>query len=353
MDLSNNKLNKRQELILEFLGAHKKVRVSELLEPIQLKLGKVTKVTVNRDLTKLIKLGFIKSQGAGRALHYLLSDAYLLIKPFDAEKYFEKEVDDRDIKEHFSFDIFSKFKVVFTDEEKDILNHLNGNYLKKLKKLPKDVVNKEFERLTIELSWKSSKIEGNTYSLLETEQLLKENKEAKGHTKAEAIMILNHKKALDYIRSHLPSFKKISVRQIEEVHSILIQDMGVKKNIRNSLVGITGTRYKPLGNIFQISEALKKACYLVNKTANIFEKAVIILLLISYIQPFVDGNKRTSRLIGNALLLANDICPLSYRSVDEIEYKKAVLIFYEQNNLFYFKKLFIDQFEFVVENYFG
>lgn len=85
---------------------------------------------------------------------------------------------------------------------------------------------------------------------------------------------------------------------------------------------------------------------------NSFAKAVMLMILIAYAQPFEDGNKRTSRLIGNAILLAHDICPLSYRSVDEIEYKKAVIIFYERNNINYFKRLFIEQFEFVVKNYF-
>jgi len=77
------------------------------------------------------------------------------------------------------------------------------------------------------------------------------------------------------------------------------------------------------------------------------------MLLIAYIQPFEDGNKRTSRLMGNAVLLAHDICPLSYRSVKDSEYKKAVLLFYEQNNISYFKQLFIEQFKFAVNNYFG
>ena len=72
-------------------------------------------------------------------------------------------------------------------------------------------------------------------------------------------------------------------------------------------------------------------------------KPLPAFLLISYIQPFEDGNKRTSRILGNAMLLAYGYCPLSYRSVDEIEYKKAVILFYEQNNIQYFKQLFLEQ----------
>ncbi len=75
--------------------------------------------------------------------------------------------------------------------------------------------------------------------------------------------------------------------------------------------------------------------------------------VVTDIQPFVDGNKRTSRLSGNAILQSFDSCPLSYRSMDEVEYKKAILLFYEQNNISYFKELFLKQFEFAMENYFG
>ena len=78
----------------------------------------------------------------------------------------------------------------------------------------------------------------------------------------------------------------------------------------------------------------------------------MLILMISYIQPFADGNKRTARVLGNAVLLANNICPLSYREADESEYKKAVILFYEQNSARYFKEIFMQQFKFAVDNYF-
>lgn len=76
------------------------------------------------------------------------------------------------------------------------------------------------------------------------------------------------------------------------------------------------------------------------------------LLLIAYIQPFEDGNKRTARLLGNALLIAGHFCPLSFRSIDEKEYKKAVILFYEQHNIRSFKALFIEQFVYATNHYF-
>lgn len=92
---------------------------------------------------------------------------------------------------------------------------------------------------------------------------------------------------------------------------------------------------------------------LVNHKQSFFEQAFLILILISYIQAFEDGNKRTARMLTNAILLSHHSIPLSYRGVDVIEYKKATVLFYEQNNITYFKKIFIDQFENAVNNYFN
>jgi Fic family protein len=132
----------------------------------------------------------------------------------------------------------------------------------------------------------------------------------------------------------------------------LIKELGVDRNIRTRRVGITGTNYRPLDNEFQIREALQQTCDLINKRKNIFEKTLLALVLLSYIQAFSDGNKRIARIAGNALLIANKHCPISFRSVDAVHYKKAILLFYEQNNLSAFKQIFIHQFKFAVGNYF-
>jgi len=93
-------------------------------------------------------------------------------------------------------------------------------------------------------------------------------------------------------------------------------------------------------------------CKLVNDKKNVFEKVLLLLVLISYIQPFSDGNKRTVRIVSNAILIHNNYCPISFRTVDSIEYKKAMLLFYEQNNVSAIKEIFIEQFEFAVNTYF-
>ncbi len=241
---------------------------------------------------------------------------------------------------------------LFTSQELILLNGLQNKFSKNIAELSKFEYQKDMERLAIDLSWKSSQIEGNTYSLLETERLLKDRQTAGGKTKDEAIMLLNHKDAIDFVFANQDYFLSLSVAKVEELHSILIKELGIDRNIRTRRVGITGTNYRPLDNEFQIREALQQTCCLINERENIFEKALLALVLLSYIQAFADGNKRVARIMANALLIAGKHCPISFRTVDSIDYKKAMLLFYEQNNLSAFKQIFINQFQFAVENYF-
>jgi Fic family protein len=241
---------------------------------------------------------------------------------------------------------------LFTAAEQNHLDTLQAKHTANIKSLTKAQYQKESERLAIDLSWKSSQIEGNTYSLLETERLLRDKETAAGKHKDEATMLLNHKEAIDFIVDHPDYLDPIVIRSIEDIHSILIKDLDVERNIRTSRVGITGTNYRPLDNEFQIRDALQQMCMLVNAKKNVFEKALLIQVLLSYIQAFDDGNKRTARIVSNAILISNNYCPISFRTVNSIEFKEAMLIFYEQNNISAIKKIFIDQFEFAVKTYF-
>ena len=346
------KTTKRQDFILEVLKKKSQVPISQIVEEVSKSIEPVSKITINRDLVGLIKLGFVRRKGEGRAVAYLLSEHFHLIREIPIEDYFKKDPDQRDAKKSFDFQIFSFLKNIFSDEEKKWLQSLEQEYRGNIRRLSPVALKKEIERLIIEFSWKSSQIEGNTYTLLETETLLEERREAKGHKKDEATMLLNHKDALDFIWRNKNEFRAISTAKIEHLHSIIAKDLGISKNIRSSLVGITGTAYHPVDNKWQIKEALDKTSDLVNQEKDPFAKSLIASIMIAYIQPFEDGNKRTARILGNALLLANDNCPLSYRSASEAEYKKAVLLFFEQNNISYYKKLFLEQYEFAVKNYF-
>ncbi len=311
--------------------------------------------TLKRILSRLHENNYLDIEGRGRATKYKISLAYFITKPIDTDEYFKQEIDDREIKEKFDLElipnVLSQIEL-FTQEELQKLEKLQNRYEQKIKSLSNSQYQRELERLAIDLSWKSSQIEGNTYSLLETERLLKEQVTAEGKNKDEATMLLNHKDAIDFIIENSDYIDLVEIRRIEDIHSILIKDLGVDRNIRTRSVGITGTNYKPLDNEYQIREALQHTCNLVNSKKKVFEKSLLLLVLLSYIQAFNDGNKRTARIVSNASLINNKHCPISFRTIDSIEYKKAMLLFYEQNNISAIKNIFIDQFEFAVKTYF-
>lgn len=311
--------------------------------------------TLKRLIRNLVNQELIEVCGRGPSTRYRLTPQAHVTMPLDLATYFNKDIDEREVQESFNFELIKIIlpKVeLFTEEELRRLNEAQKLFEKNIEGMSELEYRKEMERLGVDLSWKSSQIEGNTYSLLETERLLKDKKEATGKTKEEAIMLLNHKDALDFLLDKPDYLSILSVHRIEDIHSLLTKELGVDRNIRHRRVGITGTNYRPLDNEFQIREALEDTCDLINGKKNIFEKALLALVLLSYIQPFTDGNKRTARITSNALLIANGYCPISFRTVDSIDYKKAMLIFYEQNNIAAFKNIFIEQFLFAVKTYF-
>lgn len=342
----------RSDIVRDYVKAHPQSSSTEIFGGI----GQIAAyATVRRDLAKLVDDGVLLLVGKGKSSRYMLSPAYELFQPIDLNAYFGKEIDERQIHESYNFDLIEKTLSgvpLFTRSEITYLDARQKVFAENLSKLSAAQYRKEMERLGVDLSWKSSQIEGNTYSLLETERLLLEKETAAGKSKDEAVMLLNHKDALDFILDNPDYLSELTVAKIETIHSILVKELAVDRNIRTRRVGITGTNYRPLDNEFQIREALEQTCLLINDKTCVFEKALLILLLISYIQPFNDGNKRTARIVGNAMLIANGYCPLSFRTVDSIDYKKAMLLFYERNNISAFKQIFIEQFAFAVDTYF-
>jgi Fic family protein len=345
------KYTKRQLDIFWLIFKHQPVGVSELASLLQ---NNFSVPTLNRDLAFLKENDFLIVGGKGPVTKYSVSLQSLLNIELPVDEYYQTEPDDRIIIPKFNvnlFDTLSKTSL-FDKEETEKLNNLSDKYKKNTKLLSKAAFKKEFERLTIELSWKSSQIEGNTYDLLDTEQLLKYNIRSQKNSEEEAIMLLNHKTAIEYSHLYASYYKKLSTRNIIELHTLLTQKMGIAKNIRKRLVRITGTNYTPPENQFLIEEYLEKTAKLVNSKKSVFEKALITVLFLSYIQAFEDGNKRTARLTANAVLMAYNLCPLSYRSIKPTDYKKAMLLFYEVNNITAFKKIFIEQYQFAVDTYF-
>lgn len=341
----------KNSIVLEFIKNNPNCSSSAILEKVN---GAIGLATIKRILLKNVALNYLEVNGKGKNTRYKVSDYFQLLYPIDVAHYFKKEIDERDCNPTFNFNVFELFSctILFTKEELDSMYQLQDKFTDNTQHLTDSEYQSELERLAIDLSWKSSQIEGNTYSLLETERLLKDRETASGKTKEEAVMLLNHKEALDFIIANPDYLVPLTVAKLESIHSLLIKDLGVDKNIRKRRVGITGTNYRPLDNEHQIREALELMCNLVNNETNIFAKSLFSLVFLSYIQAFNDGNKRTARIVSNAILMHNNYCPISFRTVDAIAYKKAMLVFYEQNNLSSFKTIFIEQFDFAVNHYF-
>ncbi len=350
------KLNKRQEKILSFLEKNDSLQIGEILDYLSSDF-EISRMTVSRDLKKIVKLGILNTKGAGRNTYYSLISGYKLLKNYDIDEYFKTQALLRKIQEKFNPEVFEYFNQVeiLSSEELLFLDELhikNETRILKFGENNETLMKRELERLIIDLAWKSSQIEGNTYTLFETEALIKEHIKAKGKTEKEAIMILNHKKAVDFIMQEQKYFQNITLQKIQELHSILIADLNIQDGWRLGPVGITGTKYTPLFNEADIREVMNDFVKTINKIKHPFVKALATLALIAYIQPFQDGNKRTSRLLANAILYAYGYSMLSYSSADVVEYKKAIVLFYEQNSTQYLKEIFISQYKFAVETYF-
>lgn len=338
--------------MLQYLHYHPDSAKAEIKAGMSLEMSDAT---IKRVLSKAVKDGMVLVIGKGRATKYRLTPQAHVTMDLNLDTYFDKDVDEREVQEGFNFELINDILPnveLFAPEELKILNSAQEQFRQHLSEMNDTEYRKEMERLGIDLSWKSSQIEGNTYSLLETERLLREKETASGKTKDEAIMLLNHKDALDFILDVPDYLQPLKVNRIEDIHSILTKELGVERNIRHRRVGITGTNYRPLDNEFQIREALEDSVRLINSKSVVFDKALLALVLLSYIQAFTDGNKRTARIVSNGILIANGYCPISFRTVDSIDYKKAMHLFYEQNNIAAFKRIFIDQFLFAVKTYF-
>lgn len=311
--------------------------------------------TIRKYLKELVEENQLQISGAGRSTKYFISPSFELLSPINLDEYYLKEMDERNAKQQYDFELVAEIlqkASLFTDKEKQHLNEIQDRYIKSTQSIESGIYKKRLEVLAIDLIWKSSEIEGNTYSLLETEALIKQQELAKGKSKEDATMLLNHKKALDFITDDLDYLKPLTVNKIIDIHTLLIGGLGVSNNIRKRAVAITGTNYRPLSIESQIKEELERIVKLVNSKKNIFEKGLLLLCLLSYLQAFEDGNKRTARIMSNAVLMSYNYCPLSFRTVSAVDYKKAMLLFYEQNNISAMKKIFIDQYEFAVKQYF-
>ncbi|MEP7147764.1 MAG: Fic family protein [Acidobacteriota bacterium] len=200
------------------------------------------------------------------------------------------------------------------------------------------------DRLLIDLSWNSSRLEGNTYSLLETKRLIELGEEAVGKDASEAQMILNHKAAIEYVVESADE-NRITSNEICSIHALLSEnllgDPAASGRLRTLIVGIGGSTYLPLENPQVLRECFDLFVEKFNAIADPFEQSIFSIVHLSYLQAFEDVNKRTARLVGNIPLIKANLKPLSFTDVDKAAYVSALLSVYEKNDVSLIRDLYI------------
>lgn len=192
------------------------------------------------------------------------------------------------------------------------------------------------QRLLIDLSFNSSRLEGNTYSRLDTQKLVEEGISAEGKVHEETVMIMNHKEAILFLVENAQGIELNSLT-IRNLHYLLSQDLLANSdacgNIRSIEVDIGQSTYKPLNNFHQLKERCELLLFKARKIEDPFEQSFFLLVHLSYLQAFEDVNKRTSRLSCNIPFIKENLCPLSFTDVSREDYTAALLTLYEKNNV--------------------
>jgi len=200
------------------------------------------------------------------------------------------------------------------------------------------------QRLLIDLSWNSSRLEGNTYSLLETERLLSVGEAAEGRNAMEAQMILNHKEAIEFLIASASDigFNRYTLLNLHAMLSDnLLADPMASGRLRSIAVGIGQTVFHPLEGAQRIEECFQQILDTAAAIADPFEQAFFVMVQLPYLQPFEDVNKRVSRLAANIPLIQRNLCPLSFVDVSQSLYVSAMVGVYELNRVELLRDVFV------------
>jgi hypothetical protein len=206
----------------------------------------------------------------------------------------------------------------------------------------------------IDLAWNSSRLEGNTYSLLDTKRLIEFGEEAQGRNHLEAQMILNHKDAIEFLVGAADEigFNRYTILNL---HGILAQnllpDQGAPGRLRRIAVGIEKSAFHPLEVPQLIDESFNKMLETAGAIHDPFEQALFIMVQLPYLQPFDDVNKRVSRLAANIPFIQRNLSPLSFTEVPQSLYTEATLGVYELNQIDLLKDVFLWAYERSAQHY--
>ncbi len=347
------------DTIVSVVAAHPhSVRVSAIREGLP---HEMPVRMLQRRLALLVKQKRLIAEGRGKGRRYRApsSDA---VAPTEKELYPDISSEARAIRDRVRAPIQQRTPVgyqrAFLDAyQPNVTHYLPAEvhqHLLEIGRLPGDdrpagtFARTIYDRLLIDLSWNSSRLEGNTYSLLETERLIEFGEAADGKDALEAQMILNHKAAIELLVGQADEigFNRYTILNLHALLSDnLLADPQASGRLRNMPVGIKGTVYYPLEIPQLIEECFESILDTAAAISDPFEQAFFALAHLAYLQGFQDVNKRVARLAVNIPLIHGNLCPLSFVDVPERAYIDGVLAVYELNRVELLRDVFVWAYE--------
>lgn len=320
--------------------------------------------TLQRRLAELEKAGDIRVEGNTRAAKYIIERPipYSMVSetreeepiPLSSEGRRVQELTFRPLRQRESVGYRREFIDAY---EPNVTQYLSDKDLERLAWLGRTGMPSQaagtyakqiLSRLLIDLSWNSSRLEGNTYSLLDTQVLISLGESADDKSTAETQMILNHKDAIEFLVEATDDigFNRYTLLNLHALLSNnLMADRRSPGRLRSSAVGIHQSVYVPtaipqlIGELFDL--ILKKAAAIENP----FEQAFFIMVHLPYLQPFDDVNKRVSRIAANIPLFRHNLSPISYIDVPNDLYVQGIIGVYESNNTALLRDVFMWAYE--------
>ncbi len=355
------KLKNELQSLAELIASHSNgVSLEELLK---LTNNTVPRRTLQYRLSTLVKASVLRNEGSGKNSKYYINKSTLETtelskKPFAIPLSIEgNEVNKLisapiQMRQHVSYQ-----RKLLDDYEPNQTFYLSQAIREKLLKLGAGTekgrpagtyARKIYQRLLIDLAWNSSRLEGNTYSLLETEKLLATGEEAPGKDQTDTQMILNHKEAIEFIvdMAEEVNINRYTILNIHGLlsHNLLSNPKACGK-LRTTPVKIGGSVYHPVEIPQLIEEYFELIIQKATAIKNPFEQSFFLMIHLPYLQPFLDVNKRVSRLAGNIPFIRENLSPISFVDVPEADYIKGLLAVYELNRVELFRDVFVWAYE--------
>ncbi len=327
--------------------------------------------TAQRRLSQLVDAGLIEARGDGRSRRYV-AESLSVGEAREADDGFPAGIplsaDSTDILAYIDQPLHSRTPVGYQREFLDAYlpnrtGYLSESVRRRLHNIGRTSQHEApagtysramLNRLLIDLSWASSHLEGNTYSRLDTRELIEHGQAARGKPAIETQMILNHKAAIELLVENIDTVK-FNRYTLMNLHSALAENLlpnpADEGRIRQHAVDISKSVYRPLSAPGLIEPLLDEVLSKANRITDPFEQSFFVMVHLPYLQPFADINKRTSRLAVNLPLFRANLCPLTFLDVPEIAYSRATLGVYEMTRVELLRDLYVWAYERSAQEY--